>query len=383
MNHDDTINQIKSHHSQRRYAMKMQQTLDRRIESFIRVHHTDWEPDLDDDAKKRIKKEIDALLKSARANEGEESLVLLVNETDTARGTFDRLRMKQERLMEKLAVTLPVYAFVESVSGAGPLGLATILAETGSLSNYPNPAKLWKRLGFAPYDGLAGSTWKRETWRPRALTSAEWVEAFFPANRYAMMTQIALWILNKQIIAKSKTEDGEGAPNGPYGEIYFKRRAHTAESHPEWTPAHSYRDAMRIMMKAFLLDLWSEWRKLESSGQSALDTHKRNAGDDASGQALSETQAAAAARVKKSEKTSGHNEPDSQREGAGSSAGGHGPYDPHKVIAARATKTRKRSGRKPTDIHLKAAGVARAASNLLKPDRTLPPAQSDSRPGGS
>src|SRR5262249_25534991 len=60
-----------------------------------------------------------------------------------------------------------------------------------------------------------------------------------------------------------KTGTGVGEPNGPYGEIYAARRAHTAISHPDWTPGHAQDDALRVMMKAYLRDLWIEWMKAE------------------------------------------------------------------------------------------------------------------------
>jgi hypothetical protein len=145
--------------------------------------------------------------------------------------------------------------------GAGALGLATIVAECGDLSNYATPAKLWKRLGFAPYDGHAGSTWKRETWRPRSLSKDEWIENPFSGERYALMAQIATWLVNAQWIGAKKSETGEGKPNGPYGEIYAKRRTHTKTTHPEWSDGHRRKDALRVTMKKFLLDLWGEWHR--------------------------------------------------------------------------------------------------------------------------
>ena len=165
------------------------------------------------------------------------------------------------RYMEKLAMQLPIYPWIESVRGAGALGLATIIAEAGDLSNYPNPAKVWKRLGFAPYDGFAGSTWKRQTWRPRTLSSDEWIANPFSGERYALMHQIAVWLVNAQWIGKAKTESGEGEPNGPYGEIYATRRKHTLTTHADWSDGHRRMDALRVTMKAFLKDLHVEWRK--------------------------------------------------------------------------------------------------------------------------
>ena len=44
--------------------------------------------------------------------------------------------------------------------------------------------------------------------------------------------------------------------NSPYRAIYDARREHTAETHPDWTAGHSHNDALRIVSKAILRDLW-------------------------------------------------------------------------------------------------------------------------------
>lgn len=48
----------------------------------------------------------------------------------------------------------------------------------------------------------------------------------------------------------------------PYRSVYEHRREHTATSHPDWTPGHSHNDALRIVSKAILRDLWREARRL-------------------------------------------------------------------------------------------------------------------------
>lgn len=44
--------------------------------------------------------------------------------------------------------------------------------------------------------------------------------------------------------------------DGEYRQVYDARRAHTAETHPDWTPGHSHNDALRIVSKRILRDLW-------------------------------------------------------------------------------------------------------------------------------
>ena len=51
----------------------------------------------------------------------------------------------------------------------------------------------------------------------------------------------------------------------PYRAVYDQRRTRTAETHPEWTDGHSHNDALRIVAKAVLKDLWIESRRLAAT----------------------------------------------------------------------------------------------------------------------
>jgi len=42
----------------------------------------------------------------------------------------------------------------------------------------------------------------------------------------------------------------------PFRRVYDARRAHTAVTHPEWTDGHAQNDALRVVSKALLKDLW-------------------------------------------------------------------------------------------------------------------------------
>ena len=258
---NNVVEAIKGHHRRRRYAMKVQQKIDRALESFIRINATKWTYDASEADREKFNREVAKIIASARKGDGDKLIVELVQKTDRGREPFDAIRKAAESAMEKLTEHLPVAEWIKGVRGAGALGLATIVAEAGDLANYPNPAKLWKRLGFAPYDGHAGSSWKRQTWRPRTLTAEEWIANPFSGERYALMHQIIVWLVNAQWIGKAKTESGEGEPNGPYGEIYAARRKHTMQTHPDWTDGHRRMDALRVTMKAFLKDLHVEWGK--------------------------------------------------------------------------------------------------------------------------
>lgn len=67
--------------------------------------------------------------------------------------------------------------------------------------------------------------------------------------------------LVKAGVRKDK-ETGERTALTDYAQLYIDRRAHTAETHPEWTPSHSQNDAMRILSKSLLKNLWREAKRI-------------------------------------------------------------------------------------------------------------------------
>lgn len=59
--------------------------------------------------------------------------------------------------------------------------------------------------------------------------------------------------------------------DSPYRKIYDKRRAHTATTNPTWTDGHSHNDALRIVSKALLRDMWIESKRLHDEAQTSSD----------------------------------------------------------------------------------------------------------------
>lgn len=261
----EIIEQIQISHRKRRFAMKVQQKLDRALESFVRRNATDWHPSMPEKEREKENRKALALIAAVREGDFSNPMAELISGeiemTDRAREFADEQRRWHEKTMEKLAKSLPVYSWWDQFRGLGDLGLATIVAEAGALDRYPSKGHLWKRLGLAPYEGFAGSTWKRKTWRPRALTEDEWVKNPFSGERYALIHQIAMWLRNAQCESKEKSGTDYGRPTGPYGEAYVHRREHTKVTHPDWSPGHAHMDALRYVAKRLLRDLWTEWRR--------------------------------------------------------------------------------------------------------------------------
>lgn len=273
------IDNLLVHAKKRRYAMRTQQMLDMRLLSFVRLNYTGWRKTAPEAERKRHNDEAKALIAAARKGEGDAILRGMVTSNELARAAYDNMREEAEGHMTALAAQLPVADWVKEVRGAGLLGLATIVGEAGALDKYANPAKLWSRLGFAPYEGAALSTYRRATWRPRALTSEEWEDHPFKAERYAYMAMLAEMLHRAQWIGAKKTPDGKGKPKGPYGQLYADRRAHCELTHPDWTDMHRKRDALRVMFKRFLADLWEAWIDAALvSGHSTHDAQEAGAG---------------------------------------------------------------------------------------------------------
>jgi hypothetical protein len=172
----------------------------------------------------------------------------------------DIMRKAVEKEMCGLARQLPVYEWAKGIKGLGEIGLAVIVAEAGNdLSLFPKKGHLWKRLGLAPYNGKAYSSWRSEK---NGLSKEEWVNAGYSPRRRAEIYACVGEPLMKHQSARIDKETGEIEQEaGPYGVVYANRRVLTAQTHPDWTKMHSHMDAMRKMTKILLRDLWQEWRK--------------------------------------------------------------------------------------------------------------------------
>lgn len=264
-NADDIVGQIIFHCRIRRWAMKSQQKLDRSLESFVRLNFTEWEPAAKTKERAKANAKVGAIINAARKGDTSDPIVAAVTEfvaqNDKAREPFDDARKTAEKNRERLCKLLPIAAWVKSdAHGIAIGGLADIIGEAGNLGSYDSYAKLWKRLGFAPYNGLAGSTWKRETWRPRAMMKDEWIANPFSGERYAIMRALADSMFRANGIGKERSGTGTWLPTHHYGFLYARRRDHTAITHDDWSDGHSHADALRYMFKKFLRDLWKAWR---------------------------------------------------------------------------------------------------------------------------
>jgi hypothetical protein len=181
-------------------------------------------------------------------------------------------RNEIELQMKKLTRKLPAYDFMQGVAGFGELGLAVLVGESGDLSNYSGVRKLWKRLGLAPYEGKACSTWRMKG----GLTADEWTTLGYKPTRLAEIYSCVTEPMAKhQIESAKKSETEFGKPAGKYGEIYVKRREQLAGVEG-MTRGHAQKDALRIMTKALVFDLWRAWNGSDASLDAAMERVARS-----------------------------------------------------------------------------------------------------------
>jgi hypothetical protein len=179
----------------------------------------------------------------------------------------------------------PLGAWQRSQKGVGEKTLARLLACIGDPyvrmdTNQPRTvSQLWAYCGLHtvpnkdfPSDQVALVT-QREAVGGNPLQPNQNVSARRKKgeqSNWSTNAKTRAYLISEALVKAGVRKDpdtGERyALNGSeYGQLYIDRRKHTAVTHPEWTPAHSQNDAMRILSKRLLRNLW----------RAARDIHKK------------------------------------------------------------------------------------------------------------
>lgn len=257
----ETINALVQEQRRRRFCITAQSRCDRSIDAFV-VRLLGYTPDLDEKERKKLFARAAKLRRGIEAGESIEAPELdmaslmfvsqMIVKSAESRDVFDEMRDDAERKMAALAKTLPAYEWVKEVRGLGDLAFAIIVAECPGrnylgLSEYPSAAHVWKRLGLAVIDG--------ERQRKKADKELALKHAYSPRRRAEIYACVGDPLLKHQTMS-----------NGPYREVYDRRRADTELRHPEWAdkakhPGHYHNDAKRFMEKRLVRDLWRAWRR--------------------------------------------------------------------------------------------------------------------------
>lgn len=196
------------------------------------------------------------------------------NEVQVVKGLIDPLKDLEHRtvlsLQKRMRVN-PIWPYFKDVKGVGEKTLARLMACIGDPYLRPlddgsyeprTVSQLWAYCGMhtiANKDGeiVAAKRMKgvQANWNTEAKT------------RLFLLSQNLL----RQGIRKDK--DGNQYAVTEYGQLYLDRRAHTAVTHPEWNPGHGLNDALRIMGKELLKQLWRAAREIHEGTPMAYNEH--------------------------------------------------------------------------------------------------------------
>jgi hypothetical protein len=178
---------------------------------------------------------------------------------------FNDMKDSLEKEMVACAKKLPIFDWVQKPEqrGFGPLFLAIVIGETGDLCNYANPAKVWRRLGCAPwaFNGktLMGATWR--SGREGKLPAEEW-EAF----GYSPRRRSISYLIGEGIVKLNGLVEGSARPCGPYRTRYDCAKALIKSKHPDYSDLRCHRHGMLLATKMLLKNLWWEWNGCPDGG---------------------------------------------------------------------------------------------------------------------
>jgi hypothetical protein len=244
--------QLRELQRRRADALKSRIMIENRLVALV-AQECGYSSGLDEKERKQRFDEARKVIKQIESGDEQESdpvtsrVSALVQSNLQSASGFDAYVSTCEKEMVKLAKQLPIAAWVEKPeqNGFGLKSLAIIIGECGDLNNYANPAKLWKRMGCAPFKGKMPSTWRSS--KP-GLTALEWTEL-----GYSPWRRSVAWVIGDCLMKGNKT--------GPYRQRYDEAKAAAKVSHPDWTDGHAHNHALLLCVKRLLRDLWAEWPK--------------------------------------------------------------------------------------------------------------------------
>lgn len=159
---------------------------------------------------------------------------------------LDAMLKLTKKTMTNYGQLVPVWDWITNIRGLGEGGLAAqLLAQVDDISKFDTVSRLWRFAGQAVFDGKAEKNQRGE-------------KSHFNRKLKGICFNIADQFIKQQ------------TPG--YVDLYYAEKARQRELHPVpvenngkklYTDAHIHNRAWRKMVKAFLRDLWVEWRKVE------------------------------------------------------------------------------------------------------------------------
>ena len=199
------------------------------------------------------------------------------DEVQVVKGLIDPLKDLEHRtvlsLQKRMRVN-PIWPYFKDVKGVGEKTLARLMACIGDPYLRPlddgsytsrTVSQLWAYCGMHTMPNKDGEIIAAKRMKG---VQANW-------NTEA---KTRLFLLSQNLLRQGirKDKDGNQFAVTPYGQLYLDRRAHTAVTHPEWNPGHGLNDALRIMGKELLKQLWRAAREIHTGIPMDVDTSKVN-----------------------------------------------------------------------------------------------------------
>ena len=197
------------------------------------------------------------------------------NEVQVVKGLIDPLKDLEHRTVLSLQKRMrlnPIWPYFKDVKGVGEKTLARLMACIGDPYLRPlddgsyeprTVSQLWAYCGMHTMPNKDGEI--------IAAKRMKGVQANWNTEAKTRLFLLSQGLLRQGI---RKDKDGNQFAVTPYGQLYLDRRAHTAVTHPEWNPGHGLNDALRIMGKELLKQLWRAAREIHTGIPVDVDTSK-------------------------------------------------------------------------------------------------------------
>ena len=256
----------------RLFSIVQQSRSNRALESYI-APYLGYDPGASEKDRKGVFRRANAVIEaiaegreSELGGETDAGLEPIVRATIISRAPWDGIRDEAEKEMRRLALTVPAAVLAVVPKGMGDLGLARFLAEVtgvrGGLETYETKERVWKRCGLAVIGGV----------RQQKRTNKEEAEA----HGYRPRRRAEIWDIADKVFRQQGTPDAGTATR--WRLVYDDRRAHTLPrmaatedlawgNKDKWTLKRCHNDAVRIMMKAIIEELWKTWRQATYGAQ--------------------------------------------------------------------------------------------------------------------
>lgn len=272
-----TIAEIREVHRKYQDLMRAEGNLTRQVRAICRRVHCTCRPipkKGSAEHAKHLGAAQSAYTKAVAAHRGKSTgkgadlaLVAYVAPYLNARDEITTAKDEAEKSLKKLVRQLPIWDWAKGVRGLGETTLGHLLGESGDLSLYASPAKLWKRFGVGLVDvGEGFERQRRVTDAAKAL-----VHAYAPSRR-SILYMAGQWL----VMAKDPR----------YYAVYQERKDHEKQAaidrglavvpagkipkdakHLYMSEGHVNLRAKRYMEKRLLRDLWRAWIELHGRAE--------------------------------------------------------------------------------------------------------------------